>query len=380
MVLVFLCRLIVVINSIVGSGKPRGSLSYSAPGSPAKPPLPLFLDKNGTNFLAIKSVSPLPIYQINLKDTPMGTIVLLDGGLGQEIQKRSGRPAHPLWSAKVMMEQPEIVQKVHQDFIRAGARIITANSYTLTPSRLRRDGQIEWLEKLHQQALSTSRAAAAQADGVQVAGCLPPLIGSYTTDERSFESIRQEYDQLVALQAPEADLFIAETLSSVREGIAAVRAAKAAGKPVLLSYSLSDEQPGTLRSGEPIADALAAAEAEQPDGLLFNCSFPESIGEGIAQLKGKTHLPYGGYANGFTSVAALKPGGTVDALEARTDLDEDAYAKHALHWVAEGAAIVGGCCEVGPGHIARLRDALQAEGYKLGGLQSGELAANDAAW
>jgi homocysteine S-methyltransferase len=310
----------------------------------------------------------------------MKTITLLDGGLGQEIQKRAGQPAHPLWSAKVMMEQPGIVRSVHRDFIEAGARVITTNNYTLTPSRLQRDGQLEWLQPLHRQALSIARSAASEQEGVQVAGCLPPLIGSYTTDQRSYDSIKQEYDQLVDLQAGEVDLFIAETLSSIREGVAAVRAAKASGKPILLSFSLSDEYPITLRSGELVSAALEAAEAEQPDGLLFNCSFPESIGEGIAQLKGKTYLSYGGYANGFTSVAALKPGGTVDALEARADLNEHAYAKHALHWVAEGAAIVGGCCEVGPGHIARLRDALQAEGYRLGGLQSGELAANDADW
>ena len=118
------------------------------------------------------------------------------------------------------------------------------------------------------------------------------------------------------------DLFIAETLSTVREGIAAVRAAKASGKPVLLSFSLSDEQPGTLRSGEPISAALAAAEAEQPDGLLFSCSYPEAIAEGIAHLKEKTRLPYGGYANAFSSVTQLQPGGAVDVLRARTDLDK----------------------------------------------------------
>jgi len=299
----------------------------------------------------------------------MKTITLLDGGLGQEIQKRAGQPAHPLWSAKVMMEQPEIVHSVHRDFIQAGARVITTNNYPLTPSRLQRDGQPEWLEPLHRQALSIARSAAAEQDGVQVAGCLPPLIGSYTTDQRSYDSIKQEYDQLVDLQVGEVDLFIAETLSSIREGVAAVRAAKASGKPILLSFSLSDEYPITLRSGELVSAALEAAEAEQPDGLLFNCSFPEAIAEGITFLNGKTHLPYGGYANAFSSVAPLKPGGTVDVLRPRTDLTPSKFAQQGKRWVAEGASIVGGCCEAGPGYIAQLRDTLQAEGYRLSGFQ-----------
>ena len=309
----------------------------------------------------------------------MKTITLLDGGLGQEIQKRTNRPAHPLWSAKVMMEQPDIVREVHRDFIKAGARIITVNSYTLTPARLQRDGQLEWLEPLHRQALSIAKAAATEKEGVQVAGCLPPLIGSYTTDERSYDSIKQEYDQLVALQAESVDLFIAETLSSIREGVAAVRAAKASGKPVLLSFSLSDEQPLTLRSGEPVSAALEAAEAERPDGFLFNCSFPEAIAEGIAYLKDQTHLPYGGYANAFSSVAPLKPGGTVDALQARTDVSKQTYAAQVLQWVSDGATIIGGCCEVGPDYIAHLQDVLQAEGYRLSGFQPSALTATDAA-
>ena len=74
-------------------------------------------------------------------------------------------------------------------------------------------------------------------------------------------------------------------------------------------------------------------------------------------------MPYGGYANAFTSVDALEPGGTVDVLEARKDLDPAAYAEHALGWVRQGATIVGGCCEVGPAHIKALAEKLSAEGY-----------------
>ena len=78
-------------------------------------------------------------------------------------------------------------------------------------------------------------------------------------------------------------------------------------------------------------------------------------------------IPFGAYANGFVSIAALQPGGTVEALKGRDDLDPARYADHALHWVASGATIVGGCCEIGPAHIAELKRRLGAEGYDLGG-------------
>jgi S-methylmethionine-dependent homocysteine/selenocysteine methylase len=71
------------------------------------------------------------------------------------------------------------------------------------------------------------------------------------------------------------------------------------------------------------------------------------------------NLTFGAYANGFTSITALQPGGTVDSLKARTDLGPSAYADFAQSWAELGATIIGGCCEVGPAHIAELRTRLK---------------------
>lgn len=298
----------------------------------------------------------------------MKYIYLLDGGTGQEIYKRSRMPAHPLWCAKVMMDQPHIVKEVHQDFIKAGARIITINSYTSTPARLQRDGEIEWFEKLQLQATEIALEARDElgpmAEDVQIAGCLPPLTGSYTTDERSFTQLKQEYEQIVAIQAPFVDLFLIETISSVKEAKAATMAALESGKTVYLSFTLSDRLPNQLRSGESIDEALTSLSHYCLDAIMFNCSFPETISEGVKALK-HLDIPYGGYANGFTSVDPLKPGGTVDKLSARQDLDEEKYADYVMDWIKNGASIVGGCCEVGPSHIACLRKRIEKEGYRI---------------
>ena len=99
---------------------------------------------------------------------------------------------------------------------------------------------------------------------------------------------------------------------------------------------------------------------------MINCSKPEVISAAMDDfivLGGQV----GAYANGFTSVGALKHGGTVDVLEARRDLGPESYADFAEGWAAKGAAIVGGCCEVGPEHIAALRDRLLTNGYELTG-------------
>ena len=67
-------------------------------------------------------------------------------------------------------------------------------------------------------------------------------------------------------------------------------------------------------------------------------------------------IPVGAYANGFVNIADTfdRVGATVDMLEARKDLGPEAYAGFAQKWVDTGATIIGGCCEVGPAHIAHL--------------------------
>ncbi|TVR93014.1 MAG: homocysteine S-methyltransferase family protein [Spirochaetaceae bacterium] len=298
----------------------------------------------------------------------MKGICLLDGGVGQEIYKRAQKTAHPLWSTKVMMDRPDIVKEVHKDFMKAGARIITINSYACTPTRLERDGEVDWFERLQRQALNIALEArddlGSQAEDVQIAGCLPPLAGSYEPDARPFAELKHEYEQIVALQAPVVDLFLIETISTVKEAQAAVEAALETDRATCLGLNLSDEQPNTLRSGESIAEALAAISAYPLAGLMFNCSLPETIGEGLKALR-HLDIPYGGYANGFASVDLLKIGGTVDALSARKDLHEDTYADHVMSWIHRGATMVGGCCEISPSYIDHLRNRIEKEGYTI---------------
>ncbi|WP_287024081.1 homocysteine S-methyltransferase family protein, partial [Cobetia sp.] len=88
-------------------------------------------------------------------------VVLLDGGMGQELVRRSGREPTPLWSSQVMLDQPELVRDLHLDFIRAGARVITLNTYTATPQRLGLAGVGESIAAIHAAAGKAARDAIA---------------------------------------------------------------------------------------------------------------------------------------------------------------------------------------------------------------------------
>jgi S-methylmethionine-dependent homocysteine/selenocysteine methylase len=295
----------------------------------------------------------------------MREVVLTDGGMGQELLRRSQARPTPLWSARVLLDEPHLVRDLHVEFIRAGARVITINSYAATPERLAREGEAEMFEPLQKRALDlaeSARESAQQGEDVLIAGCLSPLFGSYHPALTiSFDETLGIYRRIVAEQADRVDLILCETMASAEEARAAALAAAESGKPVWLSWTLADDGPPRLRSGETLAAAAAAVEDIPLAARLVNCSRPEAVDAAISDLVALGGT-VGAYANAFTAVDRLKHGSSVDVLDAREDLGPARYADFALRWVAAGAAIVGGCCEVGPEHIAALRDRLGEAG------------------
>ncbi len=108
-----------------------------------------------------------------------------------------------------------------------------------------------------------------------------------------------------------------------------------------------------------MSEAAAALAGLPVSALLANCCPPESITRAMPELAALGPWPCGGYANGFALVpAGWGPGDPVAALGHREDLGPEAYARHVQGWIAAGARLVGGCCEIGPEHIRHLREVL----------------------
>jgi S-methylmethionine-dependent homocysteine/selenocysteine methylase len=295
----------------------------------------------------------------------MSIVTLLDGGMGQELSRRSSRKVTPMWSADIMLNEPILVRDIHREFIESGARVITLNTYTATPQRLKRENELDKLTKLHQQAMSVAQEAIqlAQRDDVLIAGSLPPLVASYRPDvSLSFEESLATYRHLIELQSPASDLFICETMSSITEARAACTAAVESGKPVWVALTVSDDYPEQLRSGELLKDALQVLDSFDIQATLLNCSQPEVIST-CWPLLNTGQRKIGAYANGFVSVDELSPGDTVEKLEMRQDMSPQQYAEHAMGWAKNGASIIGGCCEIGPAHIKALHRRLCSEGF-----------------
>jgi len=300
----------------------------------------------------------------------MNSIALLDGGLGQEIHSRSAQTnPHSLWSVKIMHEEPDVVIKVHEDFINAGAKVLTLNNYTASITRMKRFGWQDKFEETHRLAIDLLLRAIENSnvdkESINIAGCLMPLSASYVASAaHDYKNSYDEYCKVIEAQINGVDLFLVETISNINEARAAMDALRSFGQQVFLGLTLKDDLSNQLRSGESIEEALDKLNTGHLDALMINCSFPEAIDKAMPVLA-DTGLRIGGYANGFTSIEALEPGTTVDRLEARSDLAPEAYTEHALRWVDAGATIIGGCCEISPAHISHLKQALADAGYKI---------------
>ncbi|MEO0342779.1 MAG: homocysteine S-methyltransferase family protein [Pseudomonadota bacterium] len=285
------------------------------------------------------------------------SITILDGSIGQELVKRLGEAPTPLWSTNVMLEDPELVADVHLDYFRVGAEIATLNTYAVLRDRLQNNGIPEKFEDLHQTAQRLAAKARDANGSGKIAAALGPLGASYRPDMfPSVEDAATAYAELVALHDNFVDIHLLETVSGLRHAEGILEGTKDATKPVWLAVSVNDDEPEKLRSGEPLTDVKPLIEKYTPAAVLINCSTPEAVTEALPIIA-KWGVPFGAYANGFTKIADgfLTDNPTVDALSARTDLDPIAYADFAANWVEMGATIIGGCCEVGPDHIAELK-------------------------
>ena len=284
------------------------------------------------------------------------TITILDGGMGQELLLRSADQATGLWSAQILLDDPDLVRTVHADYLAAGADVITTNSYILHRDRLAPFGVEDRFEQLHRLACRLAVEARDAHGAGLVAGSLGPNARSYRPDlALPEEQAVEAFAEIARIQAPYVDLLLCETMSSIEQARGAAMGALTAGLPVWLAVTVDDDNGTQLRSGQAIYAVVELCHALSLDTVLVNCSTPEAVGMAVGALTG-CGLRLGAYANGFTHIndAYLEPGATVDVLKKRKDLDPEAYAGFAADWVSSGVGIVGGCCEVGPAHIAFL--------------------------
>ena len=279
-----------------------------------------------------------------------GRPLLLDAAMGTELQRRDADTTLPLWSARPLLKDPELVWTVHGDEVSAGADILTADTFRTHARSLAKGGLGERSGELTAKAIQLAhQAAAAPGREVFVAGSLSPLEDCYRPDlTPDDESLAREHEaQARFLAEAGVDLILAETHNSIREAEAALRAAKATGLPVVLSLVTDGE--GRLLSGERIADAARVLLSHAPEVLGINCVPAVRLAGDLALLaEAAPGMPLAAYGN--LGLPADDKGWSFTE-----ELSPEEYATHARRWLDLGARIVGGCCGTTPEHTRALR-------------------------
>jgi S-methylmethionine-dependent homocysteine/selenocysteine methylase len=284
--------------------------------------------------------------------------------MGKELRRIGAPFRQPEWSALALMESPDFVVQAHTNFIDAGAEVIITNNYAVVPFHL---GEERMAERGAELVALSGRLARQAADAAErhvlVAGSLPPLFGSYEPGQYDPDRAPDIYEMIVRELSPFVDLWITETLSLVVEldVIAAALRAHESALPLWASFALPNHFGDriALRSGDTIDDIVDAAARADVDAVLFNCSLPEQIGPSLRELRAALSasglgVRTGAYANAFPDEQHGDYRANNTILERRADLTPTAYADIVDQWVADGATIIGGCCDMYPEHIAEL--------------------------
>jgi S-methylmethionine-dependent homocysteine/selenocysteine methylase len=285
-----------------------------------------------------------------------GEIVLLDGAMGTELERRGVMTALPLWSAQALLDAPDVVRAVHEEYVAAGADVITACTFRTTPRAMAKARMRDEADRLTGMAISLAREARDRAGagrGVWIAGSMAPLEDCYRPDLAPDEeaAAAEHADQASRLARSGAEFLLIETMNTVAEARAAIRGAKATGLPVLASFICRSG--AELLGGEALEAAARMAASEGADAVLVNCVPVETAGPCLETLARTIPATARGC---YPNAGAPDMGSERWAFD--PELTPERLAEAADGWLARGAQIVGGCCGSGPAHIAALRAAL----------------------
>jgi S-methylmethionine-dependent homocysteine/selenocysteine methylase len=278
-------------------------------------------------------------------------VLLLDGAMGTELFRRGIRTRLPCWSAHALIENPQIVREIHEDYIRAGSEIITTNTFRTTSRALGKGGLSQGAKELTYLAVNLAKQAREKYANkpVWIAGSVAPLEDCYepglTPDS---ETAFREHEEFIAwLAEAGVDLILIETMNTIHEAAAAARAAKKTGIPMIISWTCASD--GKILNGQSVREGILSLEEYGPTAFLVNCTPSKNIGSALRQMRDASKVPIGAYAN----IGKPEP---VFGWELTRDLDPSAYARKAEEWIRLGAKIVGGCCGTTPEHISAIKN------------------------
>ena len=306
-------------------------------------------------------MSPTTIYGAIAEKLLRGETIILDGAIGTEILRRNVS-----WADHQLADRPEVVRSIHEDYIRAGADVLSTNSFQLCRrafdnhfrdvAHRRHIGAVDLDERANRMLAASvrltleARQRTVAPRPVAVAAAVTTLEWCFRPDlAPSAEQARAEYREIFqVVKDAGADLILLETVNSIPEARAALEVANDIGMPCWISF-VPDER-GRLFTGETFPQAVAELEPRGVDAILLNCAPPDDITAAMVELASHAHVPIGAYAH----IGRFDPPEWLFTAE----YPPPRYREVAAHWKQigkrNGGRILGGCCGTTPEHITAL--------------------------
>lgn len=255
----------------------------------------------------------------------------------------------PVWSAKILEEEPEAITNIHREYLDAGAQLLTTATFRTTEYVYQQVGTPKIAKDLNSRAVQCARDAIGDQENRFVAGSIAPIEDCYRPDmvperETLYSEHRKQAEWLVDAGV---DCLLFETMNSIGEAAVCGRIGEELGTPTFISYTANSVD--TILSGEPVRDAMESAAQFNSLGVLINCTRPEITAAILSQYSGTVDMPLGGYAN--LGLSNPEQGGTISGT-----LAPEEYAKIVSRWPIDNLALVGACCGSTPEHIRALAD------------------------
>jgi homocysteine S-methyltransferase len=295
--------------------------------------------------------------KINILKNKLNTkeLLLMDGAIGTEISRHGFATHWPLWSAEVLLTNPQIVSKIHKEYIKAGAEIIITNTFRTTERSLMKKniyGRAAELTAIACNAAKKAILAEKPKRPIFIAGSIAPLEDCYSPElTPSDEKLEKEHlENARNLKKGGVDFLLLETMITSREIHYAVKAAQKLKMPFALSFCC--DKKSRLLSGEDLQDVIKQVEKYKPLFVGVNCVTRSIVGEVVKRLNSLTSLPIAAYAQGDGDF--YKNGEWI--FNKKEDVTP--YISSAKNWIRDGATIIGGCCGTTPYLIQELKRSL----------------------
>ena len=293
-------------------------------------------------------------------------IRILDGGTGQELLAKGLVSKGTLWSTSAILDEKfhQLLVDVHLSFIKAGADVIVTNNFSSRKIRLIENKVEDKFKYVNKKACElANKAREISKENILVAGSLPPQNGTYVVDEREITVIKKDFNEQAEIIKPYVDFFYLDVITSAKEVEAACEVTEKMNMPILVGLHLKKN--GKIASGETVTEIVKKYRTNNWIGLIGACVSLEII-ENSSNEMSNLKIPFGFKANlwnveeplpvhKFNTSKFNEVGKNPnDTMGKREEITNEIFCNFAKRIKQKGASILGGCCNINPGHIKSL--------------------------